>query len=96
MIDFIKNIEIKIFSYFLNADGVKILLPASLRNFGHRVSEFFTRKKKDASKEVEEAESKIEKAVDQQVDKTAEATEELKKDAEHLGQDVGKIFVILQ
>lgn len=40
---------------------------------------------------MEETEGKFEKTVDEQVDRTARAAEELKKDAQHVGQDIGKI-----
>lgn len=63
-----------------------VFFSASVKNFANRVGEFFTRKKKDAAKEVEETGNEIEEAVDQAVDKTAKAKEEVK-------QELGMLFI---
>lgn len=68
--------SIFIFRCFINL----IVLLASMKNFATRVSDFFTRKKKDAAKEVEETEKQVDQAVDQVADKTAKAKEEFKQE----------------
>lgn len=51
-----------------------------MRNFGTKVSEFFTRKKKDVAKEAEETENEIEQAVDKVADKIVKAKDELNQE----------------
>lgn len=70
--------------FFLTIVLSLTIFSASLRNFGTRVSEFFTRKKKDVAKEAEEAENKVENVAEEQIDKAADA-------AEQIAQNVGEL-----
>lgn len=66
-----------------------VIFSASLRNFGTRVSEFFTRKKKDVAREAEETGENVENVVEEQIDKAADAAEQV---AQNVGESQ-KIYV---
>lgn len=72
----------------------KFIFLASLRNFGSRIGQLFTKKKNDVAEEVKETENKIEDVVEERGKKTNEALERTKSDAQKIAQEAGKCITI--
>lgn len=71
------------------------IFSASLRNFGSRIGQLFTRKKNEVAEEVKEGENQIEDVVEERAKKTDEALERTKSDAQKIAQEAGKICLSL-
>lgn len=67
----------------------KAFFAASLRNFGSRIGQLFTRKKSEAAEEVQEVENRVEDVVEERAKKTDEALERTKSDAQKIAQEAG-------